>query len=260
MIREGALSTPTVQRQLLLAPFPHYVSAAHPGYSGSSRYHALAFRAEKRYGAGAVVSGHYTLSKNMTDVETLTDWLEGGSSAPVAGYQTSDLSGEWALSSFDVRHRVVVNFLVDLPFGEGRRFGADTTGIAGKLISGWSLNGVTTIQSGFPLSFTATPNLIGSGYGLRPNVDHSDDYAVPQTRKHASGIQEKLDRVEGERDKRQNTFWIGPHLGRRRQRHRGNEQDRDEHPQRYQDAHGIGQCSSELLPSQHPAMDRFDLR
>ena len=178
VIREGALSTPTVQRQLLLAPFPHYVSAAHPGYSGSSRYHALAFRAEKRIGAGGVVSGHYTFSKNMTDVETLTDWLEGGSSAPVAGYQTNNLEQEWALSSFDVRHRVVVNFVVDLPFGEGRRFGAGATGIAGKLISGWSLNGVTTIQSGFPLSFTATPNLIGSGYGLRPNVDPNCDKSV----------------------------------------------------------------------------------
>ena len=178
VIREGALSTPTVQRQLLLAPFPHYVSASHPGYSGSSRYHALAFRAEKRIGAGGVVSGHYTLAKNMTDVETLTDWLEGGSSAPVAGYQTNNLKDEWALSSFDVRHRVVVNFVVDLPFGEGRRFGAGAPGIAGKLISGWSVNGVTTIQSGFPLSFTATPNLIGSGYGLRPNVDPNCDKSV----------------------------------------------------------------------------------
>jgi hypothetical protein len=178
VIREGALSTPTVQRQLLLAPFPQYASAAHPGYSGSSRYHALAFRVEKRIGGGGVVSGHYTFSKNMTDVETLTDWLEGGSSAPVAGYQTNNLEEEWALSSFDVRHRVVGNFVVDLPFGEGRRFGAGATGIVGRLISGWSLNGVTTIQSGFPLSFTATPNLIGSGYGLRPNVDPNCDKSV----------------------------------------------------------------------------------
>ena len=34
VIREGALSTPTVQRQLLLAPFPHYVSAVPPGLLG----------------------------------------------------------------------------------------------------------------------------------------------------------------------------------------------------------------------------------
>jgi hypothetical protein len=128
-------------------------------------------RAEKRFGAGGLVGGHYTYSKNMTNVETLTGWLEGGAGTPAAGYQTNDLDGEWALSSFDVRHRLVLSYVVDLPFGEGHRFGAATTGIVGKLISGWTLNGVTTLQSGFPLAFTATPNLIGSGYGLRPNVD-----------------------------------------------------------------------------------------
>ena len=57
----------------------------------------------------------------------------------------------------------------------GRRFVGDTGGIVGKLISGWSVNGVTTLQAGFPLAFTATPNLIGSGYGLRPNVDPNCD-------------------------------------------------------------------------------------
>ena len=100
VIREGALSTPTVQRQLCSHRSP--TMCPHPTrLLGSSRYHALAFRAEKRIGAGGVVSGHYTYSKNMTDVETLTDWLEGGSSAPVAGYQTNNLEEEWALSSFD---------------------------------------------------------------------------------------------------------------------------------------------------------------
>ena len=178
LIREGSLSTPTIQRQLLLTPTPHYASASRDGYAGSSRYHAVALRAEKRFGGGGMVSGHYTYSKNMTNVETLTGWLEGGAGTPVAGYQTNDLAGEWALSSFDVRHRLVANFVVDLPFGEGRRFGGDAGGIVGKLISGWSVNGVATIQSGFPLAFTATPNLISAGYGLRPNVDPNCDKQI----------------------------------------------------------------------------------
>jgi hypothetical protein len=178
LIREGALSTPTVQRQLLLVPNPHYGQSNRDGYLGSSRYHGLTFRAEKRFGAGGLVGGHYTYSKNMTDTETLTGWLESGAGTPSAGYQTNDLEGEWALSSFDIRHRLVVNFVYDLPFGEGRRFGAGATGIAGKLINGWTVNGVTTIQSGLPLAFTATPNLIGSGYGLRPNVDPNCDKSV----------------------------------------------------------------------------------
>jgi Carboxypeptidase regulatory-like domain len=178
LIREGALSTPTLQRQLLLTQFPQYSSANRPGYFGSSRYHALALRAEKRFSAGSLVSGHYTFSKNMTNAETLTTWLESGAGTPAAGYQTNNLEQEWALSSFDVRHRLVLNFVVDLPFGEGRRFGAGAPGLVKPLISGWSVNGVTTIQSGFPLAFTATPNLIGSGYGLRPNVDPNCDKQV----------------------------------------------------------------------------------
>jgi hypothetical protein len=178
LIREGALSTPTLQRQLLLTQFPQYASANRPGYFGSSRYHALALRAEKRFGAGGVVSGHYTYSKNMTNAETLTNWLESGAGTPSAGYQSNNLDQEWSLSSFDVRHRMVLNFVFDLPFGEGRRFGAGAQGLVSKLISGWSVNGIGTVQSGFPLAFTATPNQIGSGYGLRPNIDPNCDKAI----------------------------------------------------------------------------------
>jgi len=178
LIREGALSTATIQRALLLNKFPHYTSANRPGYFGESSYNALQLRADKRFGAGGLVSANYTFSRNYGNVETVTGWLESGAGNPAAGYQTNNLESEFALSSFDVRHRVVLNYVLDLPFGEGRRFGGGTSGFVGKLISGWTLNGVTTLQAGFPLAFTATPNLIGSGYGLRPNVDPNCDKNV----------------------------------------------------------------------------------
>jgi len=148
------------------------------GYFGSSRYHALAFRAEKRFGTGGLVSGHYTFSKNMTNAETLTTWLESGAGNAAAGYQTNNLGGEWSLSSFDVRHRLVLSYVMDLPFGDGKKFGANTSGFIRNLIGGWSLNGVSVFQSGFPLAFTATPNLIGYGYNLRPNVVPNCDPVV----------------------------------------------------------------------------------
>jgi carboxypeptidase family protein len=175
-VREGALSTPTVQRALLLVQFPQYTSANRQGYFGKSSYNALQLRADKRFGAGGLVSANYTFSRNYGNVETVTGWLEAGS--PAAGYQTNNLSQEMALSSFDARHRVVINYVLDLPFGEGKRFGSGATGVLGMLISGWTLNGVTTLQAGFPLGFTATPNLIGSGYGLRPNVDPNCDKKI----------------------------------------------------------------------------------
>ncbi len=175
-VREGALSTPTVQRALLLVQFPQYTSATEQGYFGKSSYNALQLRADKRFGAGGLVSANYTFSRNYGNVETVTGWLESGS--PAAGYQTNDLEREQALSSFDARHRLVINYVIDLPFGQGKRFGSGATGILGTLVSGWTLNGVTTLQAGFPLGFTATPNLIGSGYGLRPNVDPNCDQKI----------------------------------------------------------------------------------
>jgi hypothetical protein len=175
-VREGALSTPTVQRALLLVQFPQYTSANQQGYFGKSSYNALQLRADKRFGAGGMVSTNYTFSRNYGNVETVTGWLEAGS--PAAGYQTNNLANELALSSFDARHRFVVNYVVDLPFGEGKRFGKGADGFVGTLISGWTLNGVTTLQAGFPLGFTATPNLIGSGYGLRPNVDPNSEQKI----------------------------------------------------------------------------------
>ena len=134
-------------------------------------------KADKRFGAGALISANYTFSRNYGNVETVTGWLESAGQ-PAAGYQTNNLDTEMALSSFDARHRVVVNYIMDLPFGAGRRFGGGATGFTDTLISGWAVNGVTVFQAGFPLGFTATPNLIGAGYGLRPNVDPNCDKKV----------------------------------------------------------------------------------
>jgi hypothetical protein len=178
IIREGALSTASVQRNLLLVNNPQYSSANRPGYFGSSRYNALQMRADKRFGAGGLISANYTFSRQYGNVETVTGWLESGAGAPAAGYQTNNLDNEWALSSFDVRHRAVINYVLDLPFGPGKRFGGGTSGFTGGLLGGWSVNGVTTFQAGLPLGFTATPNAIGAGYGLRPNVDPNCDKFV----------------------------------------------------------------------------------
>ena len=97
VIREGALSTAMVQRNLLLVPFPEYSSANRPGYFGKSSYNALQLRADKRFGAGSVISANYTFSRNYGNVETVTGWLESGAGNAAAGYQTNNLENEFAL-------------------------------------------------------------------------------------------------------------------------------------------------------------------
>ena len=79
------------------------------------------------------MSANYTFSRNYGNVETVTGWLESGAGNPAAGYQTNNLANEFALSSFDVPHRFVFNYVLELPFGAGKKYGAGATGFQGAL-------------------------------------------------------------------------------------------------------------------------------
>jgi outer membrane receptor protein involved in Fe transport len=57
-----------------------------------------------------------------------------------------------ALSDFDVRHSLSVNFSYDLPFGPGRAVGSGATGLGRALLEGWQLSGIFTALSGIPVT------------------------------------------------------------------------------------------------------------
>jgi hypothetical protein len=171
LIQNGPFSQPKVQQGLLLMPFPQYTSLPDPGgYRGNSNYHSLQVKAEKRFSDGGSLLASYTFSKVISDVETLTTWLDSANG--VSGIQNwNDFRSERALSSFDSHQRLTVSYVLDLPFGKGKRYFSGVNGFRDRLVSGWGINGVSTFQEGFPLGFTATPNqLSGFNYGLRPNV------------------------------------------------------------------------------------------
>jgi hypothetical protein len=176
-VSNGLLSQPTVQLHQLLQPFPQYAgssqvaaSLSNPGaFFGNSSYHSLQVKAEKRFNSGGTVLASYTFSKIISNVETVTTWLD--SATGTGGVQDyNNMKGEFALSSFDSRRRLVLSYVYDLPFGKGHKFLSGLHGFADRVVTGWGINGVTTFQPGFPLALTASPNNFIFGGGLRPNV------------------------------------------------------------------------------------------
>jgi hypothetical protein len=61
------------------------------------------------------------------------------------------------LSAFSINHAFSANWGVELPFGSGRRYGAGATGIVGKLIEGWQVNGIVTMMTGAPSTIDGNP-------------------------------------------------------------------------------------------------------
>jgi len=165
----GTLAQPTVQYGQLLRPYPQYtgVTASNDG-NRDTVYHALQVKLEKRFHSGGSVLVAYTWSKNIGDIETGMGWLEAG---PLAGIQNNNnLRGERAVSGFDVPHRLIASYSYDLPFGRGKKFMNGVSGFAEKAISNWGVNGISTFQAGFPLTFSTSSNLTDSfGGGSRPN-------------------------------------------------------------------------------------------
>ena len=165
-----ALAAPTTTQGQLARPFPQYASVALAGQgSFDSIYHALQVTLRRRFaGAGSLLVA-YTNAKLISDTDTLTSWLETG----VGGIQdNNNLRGERSLSSQDVPQRLAISYVLDLPFGQGRRFLTAVNGSIDKFVGGWGIDGVTTFQRGFPLVFSngKANDTTLFGAGSRPNV------------------------------------------------------------------------------------------
>ena len=116
-----------------------------------------------------MLQGSYTWAKLISNTDTLTSWLESHSTAGVQDWNRLDL--EKSLASFDVRNRALVSYVMQLPIGTNQRFFGTAGPMLNRVIGGWGVNGITILQSGFPMPVTTSANNTGSqGGGSRPNL------------------------------------------------------------------------------------------
>lgn len=170
LVGSGPLSTATIPAGQLLRPYPQYNGVNFAGQGvGISNYNSLQVSATKRFSNGASILVSYTHAKLLSNTDTITSWLEpnGGTT-----YQDwNNLRNEYSLSANDVPDRLVVSYVYDIPVGKGRKFMNKAPWILQQTIGNWGVEGVTTLQTGFPLHFyTAENNTSSFGGGSRPNV------------------------------------------------------------------------------------------
>ncbi len=165
-----ALAVPTTTVGQLLRPYPQYTSVELAGQgSFASTYHSLQVTAKRRFAGAGSLLVTYTNSKLISNTDTLTSWLE---TSVGALQDNNNLRGERSLSSQDVPQRLVVSYVLDLPFGQGRKYLFNVGSRLNHFVGGWGIDGVTTFQRGFPLVFSngQANDATLFGAGSRPNV------------------------------------------------------------------------------------------
>ncbi len=142
----------TLANVTLRVPYLGYQPGGLQGtdFVGISNYNSLQATLRKQFSHGLTMQASYTWSKSLSDLSVNSFYLNANSNNP------QDLRQQYGPSGYNRPQRLSVNYQYDLPFGQRE-------GIAGKLASGWSVAGVTTIQDGDALTITDARG--GSIYG-----------------------------------------------------------------------------------------------
>jgi hypothetical protein len=117
---------------------------------GDSNYNALQVDVNHRFSSDLALRGAYTWSKTLDNGDSLNQTTAGN--APGLVSNPYNLRADWGRGTYDVRHIGVASAVCMLPFGRGKAFANDLHGFANGAVSGWSVNSIVTIQSGFPIT------------------------------------------------------------------------------------------------------------
>jgi len=130
--------------------------------AGDGLYNSLQAELRHQFSHGLLLQASYTWSRNITNIDT--SLAGNGIQAPgqvVNGASNSnnplDLGQQYGPAAFNRAQRLVVSYAYNLPWKH-------TEGFVGHALSGWTISGITTVQSGEP--FTVVDGGGGSIYGV----------------------------------------------------------------------------------------------
>src|SRR5208337_4678218 len=166
------------------APIPYLANFAYTQSAGSSIYHALQAKVERRFSKGLSILAAYTYSKS---IDTASGPFSD-SRNPNFPQNSYDVAAEKSVSDFNFPQRLSLAYIWNMPFGL-------TTGKLhdqrlNYLIQGWEVGSVLTVESGPPFTPVVSGNVSGADEinnatvqadTDRPNVVSSTFYPTKQT-------------------------------------------------------------------------------
>jgi Carboxypeptidase regulatory-like domain len=140
----------------LARPYLGYGNITMRQTSARQNYAGLLVNFRHDAGRAGLLQLAYTLSRNMTDASNDRDAVD-------LPQNPLDLGAEYALARTDRTHVFNANYVYELPFFKSGG------GFLKTVLGGWQISGITTFQTGLPISRVVNGQTNGSRRGIRVN-------------------------------------------------------------------------------------------
>ena len=166
-------------------PIPEYADITYSFNGGKSRYHSFQTKFDWRIGANMTLMSSLTLSQTKDNGAGSLESPNGNFPAP---QDFRNLDADYGLSGYHQPYNSTTSFVIDLPFGSGRKYLSDANPVVDAILGGWQIAGINTVTPGEMVTLTYLPLAAQQVSGIqqdfrgannyRPNV--SGDPLVPE--------------------------------------------------------------------------------
>ena len=150
-------------------PLPDFGrNSSYAATEGNSTYHALQTKLEKQFAGGLNFLATYTFSKTRSDAG---DLLNGGVGENYRGPDIPGfgIQGDYGLADYDIRNVFHLSGGYELPFGKGKHFMSQASGVTNRIVNGWSVIWIATLQGGQPITLVCPTGTTGTATGTSCN-------------------------------------------------------------------------------------------
>src|SRR5687767_461512 len=175
--QRAVITNPDGSQSAGARPYPAFGDIQWMENRVSSSYDSLQLRLEKRFTNGLTGNVSYTLGEALSGAPDHISTSGGGAGIDTGVFREpqdgNNLRAEYGPTEFDIRHRFVMSYIWELPFGRGRHWGSGWNRAMDLAFGGWQVTGIHVLQSGLALTATLSgANVVNLGgeRRARPNL------------------------------------------------------------------------------------------
>jgi len=166
----NAAGTLTLQQR---RPIQEFADITYAFNGGKSRYHSFQTKFDWRIGGSISLLSSLTLSQAKDNGAGSLENANGNFPAP---QDFNNLDADYGLSAYHEPFNSTTSFVIDLPFGRGRRYMSNANTFMETLLGGWQVAGINRVVPGEQVTLTYTPTAAQQVSGIQQDFRGANNY------------------------------------------------------------------------------------